>query len=203
MAGIQKIRGWPGFRSPTSRASRTARPWRPTRCCPRRARFPAWGWSSRRGFKDLLEIARQSVPAGLRQQLFLGEAGAHRGGAPRPAGARAAELSGRGAHAFRRSGGGSGGALVPRAGHRRHRRVLPARVCQRRARAPHARRDRARASARGGVHLVGGAARVPRVRARGDDPGGRLRQAARGAVRRRDPGARRCGGRPETRRSTS
>ena len=54
------------------------------------------------GFRHILEIARQSVPGGLRQFLFLGEAGAHRAAAFRARGRRAPELPRRGTAAARR-----------------------------------------------------------------------------------------------------
>ena len=55
---------------PTSAASRTAPPSPPTRSCPKKGSFPGLGLIVTRGFKHLLEIARQSVPQGYGNSYF-------------------------------------------------------------------------------------------------------------------------------------
>ena len=124
--------------------------------------------------------------------------------APGTRGARAAELPRRGAAPVRRGGGR---ARWPR--WFREHGIDCIGVCflhayaNGDARAAHARDPRARASRGARVDLVGGAARVPRVRARGDDARRRVRQAARGRLRRRHPGRARAPRSAPARRSTS
>ena len=76
------------------------------------------------------------------------------------------------------------GPVVPRRGHRHHRRLLPALLRRPRARAGHARGAAARAPGRRRLDLQRGAARVPGVRARRDHPRRRRGEAADGVLRR-------------------
>ena len=136
------------------------------------------------GFRHILEIARQSVPEGYGNSYFwvkpdrivplrfVREVGGRLnflGEELRPLD----EDSVRAAARFFREQGIT-----------RHRHLPDALLCQRRARAPR-RRDRRRGISRlHAVALLRRAAGIPRIRARGDDPGRCLRQAAHGALSR-------------------
>ncbi len=133
----------------------------------------------------------------LRQLLLLGEARPHRAGRPGADGRRTARGRRLRGPPLRRAGCGRGGAMVPRPGHRHHRRLLPARVRRRPARARHARRAGPRAPRRRGVDQQRGAARVPRVRAGADHAGRRRRQTRHPSLRRHH---RRAAGRARRRR---
>ena len=97
-----------------------------------------------------------------------------------------------------------GGPLVPRRG---HRHASASASCTPTPTPAHERRDARgaapRAPGRGRLDLQRGAARVPRVRARGDHPGRRRRQAADGvATSRTSPARLRRPGQPGACRST-
>ena len=110
-------------------------------------RFPGLGSRHDAGLPARPGDRAAERAAGLRQLLLLGQARAHRAAPPGARGARAAEFPRRGA--ARRST-----RRRPRRWprwfrnqrHRLHRRELPPRLRQSRARAAHARRPRARAS---------------------------------------------------------
>ena len=114
----------------------------------------------------------------LRQFVFLGEAGADRAAALRPRGRRPTQFPRRGVAPARRGLRARRRALLPRRRHQRGRHLSHPLVRQPGARAPR-RRDRARGIS--GLHAVAilrRAAGIPRIRARGDDVGRRLHQAA-------------------------
>ncbi len=156
------------------------------------------GFITTEGYEFVLEIARQSVPDGYGNSYFWVKperiVPAH---LVKTVGGRL-DHTGAAAAAVRRAAGRRGGPVVPRAWHRHHRRLLPARLRQPRSRGADAGRARAGTSRGGRVDLVAGAARVPRVRAVDDDARGRGGQAPGGAVR---PGHQRPAGHAESRTS--
>ena len=125
----------------------------------------------------------------LRQLLLLGQAAAHRRRRPRPHGRRPDGLRGQRDPSVRRGRGRRGRALVPRARHHDDRRLPPALLRQRRARARDARGAAPRAPRGRRLDQLGGAARVPRVRAVDDHARRRRGQAERQPLRHQHPRA--------------
>ena len=165
-------------RSPRSSTGRRSPP---TRCS--RTTSAASASSPPRASAALLEIGRQSVPDSYGNSYFWVKPDrivplhlvqeVER--AARPHRRRGARV--------RRGRRARGRALVPRAGDRLRRRLLPARVHEPRPRAAHARRAGRGAPGLRGLAELGRPARVPRVRALGDHARRRVRQAARGRLR--------------------
>ena len=126
------------------------------------------GFITTEGYESVLEIARQSVPDGYGNSYFWVKP-------PRIVPADLVQDRRRPARPHRHRGPPVRRRRRPRGrpvlqGHRDHhdRRLLPARLRERRPRAGDARGHPGRAPRRRGEHQLRGAARVPRVRALGD-----------------------------------
>ncbi len=119
---------------------------------------------------------------GLRQFVFLGEARPDRAAALRARGRRPAEFPRRGAAPAGRGQRPRGGAVLPRAEHPRRRR-LPDALLRQPAHERRVGRDHRRGiSGMRAVAVVRRAAGISRIRARGDDAGRCVRQAAHGTL---------------------